>query len=89
MKQHIEGGRSEGLTVEDIAKKHGISVFNLKEQIEAGIACESEHTDDESIAKKIAMDHLTENPFYYDFLEDMEKEMEEDYYSSPGEKESD
>jgi len=27
------------------------------------------------IAMEIAMDHLTEDPRYYDFLEDMEKEM--------------
>lgn len=38
-----------------------------------GIKVELEHTDDEEVALEIAMDHLTEDPAYYDKLEKIEK----------------
>ena len=38
------------------------------EQLKEGTAVEMEHTDDEKIARKIAMDHLAENPEYYQKL---------------------
>jgi len=38
-----------------------------------GIKVEMEHTDDSKIAQEIAIDHLTEDPKYYDKLEVMEK----------------
>jgi hypothetical protein len=38
-----------------------------------GIAVEKEHTDDEQVAKEIAKDHLSEDPAYYDKLDEMEK----------------
>ncbi len=68
-----EARLSEGLTIEDIAKKHGVSIKQIKAQIVKGIEVEYEHTDDEIEAKKIAMDHLTEIPDYYDRLEEMER----------------
>jgi len=37
-------------------------------QLEVGIKVEKEHTNDIKIAKKIAMDHLSENPSYYSDL---------------------
>jgi DNA-directed RNA polymerase subunit RPC12/RpoP len=37
-------------------------------QIKKGIEVEMEHTDDPKIALKIAMDHIKENPNYYDKL---------------------
>jgi hypothetical protein len=45
------------------------------DQIKKGIAVEMEHTDDPEVAKEIALDHLTEDPEYYDKLEKMEKEF--------------
>jgi hypothetical protein len=42
-----------------------------------GIKVEREHTDSSTLAKEIAMDHLTEFPNYYDALDKMEKELEE------------
>lgn len=42
-------------------------------QIAKGIKVELEHTDDEDLAREIAMDHLTEDPAYYDKLETIEK----------------
>ena len=40
----------------------------------AGIKVELEHTSDKSIAQEIAMDHLTEDPKYYEKLKKMEAE---------------
>lgn len=38
-------------------------------QLRAGIEVEREHTNDTAIAREIAMDHLVEDPHYYDKLE--------------------
>ena len=69
----IEGGKADKLSVEDIAKKFGVEVSDIEKQLEMGIEVESEHTNDEHLAKEIAMDHLTEMPDYYFRLEKMEK----------------
>lgn len=61
----IKGGKSDKLSIEDIAKKHGVSVKTIKDEIEAGKKIEREHTDDEKLATEIAMDHITEFPDYY------------------------
>lgn len=42
------------------------------ESIQKGIEVEKEHTNNEEIAKKIALDHLSEDPMYYDKLTKME-----------------
>jgi hypothetical protein len=78
-KERISGGKSEGMTCEEIAAKHGVDLKEITEQVTKGARIEHEHTTDNDIAKEIARDHLVEHPFYYDFLEDMEKEMEKDY----------
>jgi hypothetical protein len=44
----------------------------IKSQLTKGIKVEMEHTDDKKIARKIAMDHLHEDPRYYDKLKKME-----------------
>jgi hypothetical protein len=79
MKEYIKGGLAEGKSAEDIAKLHGVSVSDIESQIKKGIKIEHEHSPDDGIAEEIAKDHLTEFPYYYDFLEAMEKEMEIDY----------
>lgn len=48
------------------------------EALAKGIKVEMEHTDDEDVAREIAMDHLSEHPGYYTALEDMEKSLEKD-----------
>lgn len=78
-KEYIPGGKSEGMDCEAIAKKHGVPVSDIESQRKKGIAIEHEHTQDDNVAGEIAKDHLVEHPYYYDFLEDMEKEMEKDY----------
>lgn len=65
-KDQIKGGLAD--------KKHP-SDFN-RAALEKGIKVEMEHTGRRSVAMEIAMDHLTENPKYYDYLEDMEKKMD-------------
>lgn len=44
-----------------------------KAQLEAGIKVEMEHTTNATIAREIAMDHLTEDPDYYKKLRTIEK----------------
>lgn len=59
----IPGGLADTKTAKD---------FNPA-ALKKGIAVELEHTTDAKIAKEIAMDHLTEDPKYYDKLEKIEK----------------
>lgn len=46
------------------------------EQLEQGIAVEMEHTSDPGEARKIALDHLAEDPKYYTALKEMEARRE-------------
>lgn len=45
---------------------------SFEQQLAMGVEVEKEHTDDPEIAKKIAMDHLAEDPQYYTKLKKME-----------------
>jgi predicted DNA-binding transcriptional regulator YafY len=45
------------------------------EQLRMGIKVEYEHTKDPELARKIALDHLAEFPFYYSALADMERRL--------------
>ena len=51
-----------------------INESNIEDELKIGIEIEREHTDDESIARQIALDHLAEFPDYYTRLQKMEKE---------------
>ena len=66
--ENIKGGLADGMSD---------SQFD-QNQIEMGINIEKEHTNDKEIAKEIAKDHLVEHGKYYDYLAEMEKEMEKD-----------
>ncbi len=46
------------------------------EQLKKGIKIELEHTNDEDVAKEIAMDHLAEDPEYYTKLSKIEGDHE-------------
>jgi hypothetical protein len=64
------------LSVSDIDHKYpNIPHSFINEQLIKGIKVEMEHTDNPEVARKIALDHLEENPFYYEFLDKMEKEL--------------
>jgi len=71
--ERIHGGLADGKTLQDIADKHGVSLSHIKTQMKKGIKVEMEHTDDEKVAREVAMDHLMEDPNYYDKLEKVEK----------------
>lgn len=76
----LKGGKADGKTLEDIAKKHDKKgyyhvkdmVSSLQKQLNKGIKVEMEHTEDKNKAKEIAMDHLWEDPNYYDKLKKVE-----------------
>jgi hypothetical protein len=58
----------------EFAKNSNIPID--ENQLKKGIDVEYEHTNNYYISKKIACDHLSEGPRYYDYLEKMENEME-------------
>ncbi len=60
-------------TVEQIAKKHKVSVSDIEKQLKFGVPIEHEHTKDKDLAKDIALQHLGEFPDYYTRLSKMEK----------------
>jgi len=76
-KDLIPGGLAKGKTLEDIAKKHKYKVSTIHYELEKGIKVEMEHTTDEKIAREIAMDHLWEDPKYYDKLAKIEENEDE------------
>lgn len=58
-------GLAKGKSIDDLAKKHKVSIEHISSQLKKGIKIEHEHTKDDSVARKIAMDHLFEDPDYY------------------------
>lgn len=64
------------LSVAELAEKHGVSRMEIAKQLDKGIKVELEHTKDKSVAREIALDHLAEDPKYYDKLD--KAELEED-----------
>ena len=84
--EKLKGGISDKKTLSDIAIKHTYDdsrdrldkgEFNnmlkhLKKQLNMGIGIESEHTNNELMAREIAMDHLSEDPNYYTNLKQIE-----------------
>jgi len=68
----LKGGLSDNKTIGDLSNKHKISIDNILSQLNKGIKIEMEHTTDKQKAKEIAMDHLYEDPKYYDKLKKIE-----------------
>jgi len=66
------GGMADKYSLNDLAKKHGIGVDEIKSQIVKGVKVEMEHTDDKKVAFEIAKDHIFEDPKYYDKLKTIE-----------------
>jgi hypothetical protein len=69
----ILNGLAKNKTLEDIAKKHKVKLQTIKKELMMGLKVEKEHTDSKLTAKKIAMDHLIEDPYYYTKLKKMER----------------
>lgn len=55
-------------TVPELAQMHNVPVKQILKQLEMGIEAEYEHTSDFEVAKEIALDHIAEDPNYYDKL---------------------
>jgi hypothetical protein len=73
----IPGGLAKGMTLNDIAEKHGVSVDVLVGEFKKGIQTEMEHTTDREMAKEITMDHLFEDPQYYTKLATVEEYVDD------------
>lgn len=76
---HLENGGelpvgklAKGMSLSEVAAKHGLSADALKSELMLGIETEKEHTDNPEIARAIALDHLFEDPKYYTKLKQME-----------------
>jgi hypothetical protein len=69
----VPGGLAKGLSLNDIAEKHSVSVDMMVAEFKKGIAVEMEHTTDRDFAKEITLDHLFEDPKYYDKLKKVEE----------------
>jgi hypothetical protein len=78
----LKGGNADNKSLIQLAKRHDAKgyyhidnmVQSLRKELEMGIKIELEHTDNEDMAKEIAMDHLWENPSYYSKLKKSEIE---------------
>jgi len=75
--KNLDMNLTESLTVSDIDNKYpNVSHKYINKQVLKGIKIEMEHTNDPEVAKKIALDHLSESIHYYEELEKMEKRLE-------------
>jgi len=79
MENKLKGGKSDNLSLKDIADKFDVPVTNIKKQIEKGIKVEMEHTSDKEKAREIATDHVSEFADYYDRLDKMENKASKDW----------
>jgi hypothetical protein len=72
-----DGGLTKTLAIADIHKKYNeLPKSYINAQLYIGMKAEMEHTKNPDVAKKIALDHLNESPFYYEYLTKMEKQLE-------------
>lgn len=78
MKNTLKGGKSDKLSLQDIANKFDVNVEGIKSQLQKGIRVEMEHTSDKEKATEIATDHISEFPDYYDRLEKMENKADKE-----------
>jgi len=68
MPQYVTNVTSYGDAVKILKNKGILNEAINPSELAMGIKIEMEHTDNPAIAKKIAMDHLAENPKYYSDL---------------------
>ena len=77
-KEEVEEDKWKAFSEKGRANEKGITVKEVDpEQLAMGRKVEMEHTDDEEIAERIALDHLAEYPNYYSLLKRMEEEADE------------
>ena len=68
----LKGGNADNKSLSDLAKKHNLPIMDMKKELSKGVKTEMEHTDNKRKATEIAMDHLYEDPKYYDKLKKIE-----------------
>lgn len=61
-------------TIEQLVIKYKVPKQDILIQLDKGIKVELEHTKDRSIAREIALDHINEDPHYYNKLAKVEIE---------------
>ena len=71
----LSGGLANGLSLQDIANLHKVSLVSIANQLKEGVDVEMEHTSNREIAQRIAKDHLVESPKYYDLLMKLESKI--------------
>ena len=67
-------------TVEQLVIKYKVPKRDILIQLEKGIKVELEHTNERSIAREIALDHIGEDPHYYNKLEKANLEEATEHY---------
>ena len=72
-KDIVPGGLAKGMSIEDLAKKHNLSVKQTSDLLKVGTQVELEHTTSLEAAREIAMDHIYEDPYYYEKLAKIEE----------------
>ena len=75
----LVGGKSDNLSLQDIADKFKVPVTQIQSQIQKGIQVEMEHTNDKEKATEIATDHVSEFADYYNRLDKMENKASKDW----------
>lgn len=79
--EQVLGGIAKGKSLDDLAKKHKVSLKKIKKEFLMGQKVEKEHLKKSKVSEKtkkrtagkIAKDHLFEDPKYYTKLDKMEK----------------
>lgn len=70
--RETKGGLAFGMTVDELAKRHKVSIDHIQNQLNMGIKIEKEHTKSIKTALSIAKDHVYEDPNYYTKLKKIE-----------------
>lgn len=65
------GKLAKGMSLSEVAAKHGLKADDLRSELKMGIKREMEHTDEPEYARAIAMDHLFEDAKYYTKMKQM------------------
>lgn len=71
--EKLEGGSADEKTLEDIARKHKLTLEEITREWSLGVKEEKEHTTDAEERSEITKDHLWKDPKYYSKLKTIEK----------------
>jgi len=71
-KEELKGGKADKHSLNSIASKHKVELIKIAKQFIKGFSVELEHSNDQKKVADIVMDHLVEDPNYYDKLKRVE-----------------